>query len=249
MLSKREIYFLNESNKIDNLHDFSYDKNSNQGHAKAWIYLREKVKSQNLIALKDICYIQKLITIEQECIGEVLEDILKGNIRSPKVPYNVKVGGYQAPKYDKVPDLMENYITSLNGELSNPTMHPLDSSAVYHKRFESIQPFGAGNGRTGRLIANYGLKGSSIIPFEFEDREKYYDACKSEDLMKKYFIEKSIKYGICMNDKCDNDLIKNDDADITQNETVIYECNMCGQINAVECHDIRFWRDSNINYP
>jgi Fic family protein len=57
-------------------------------------------------------------------------------------------------------------------------IHPLELAAILHLRFETILPFGVGNGTVGGLIMNYVLDraGFPMLDIPYERREQYYDA-------------------------------------------------------------------------
>ena len=57
-------------------------------------------------------------------------------------------------------------------------IHPVEIAAIVHLRFETIHPFGDGNGRVGRLMMNYVLDraGFPMLDILYERREPYYDA-------------------------------------------------------------------------
>lgn len=60
-------------------------------------------------------------------------------------------------------------------------LHPIESAALFHLRFEAIHPFIDGNGHTGRLILNLMLmkRGYPMIDVKFTDRKRYYDCFQS----------------------------------------------------------------------
>jgi len=224
MLSKREVMFLNESNAIERLHTLSYKSDSSEGHAKAWMQLRDKSSERDLLTLDDICHAQDLLMKEQKRAGVIVRESAHGLIRGPQNRLNVTAGNYPAPYFDDVPGLMDKYMIDLNEELNNPKMPVTDIAATYHVRFECIHPFADGNGRTGRMLANYIMKffGLPIIVFTYADKERYYEACRSKTLMKEYFRDKFREFGICL--KCDNNFIRRTEKGI---ETDAYYCDEC----------------------
>ena len=72
---------------------------------------------------------------------------------------------------------METWVQELNAT----HLHPLVASALFHIRFEAIHPFIDGNGRTGRLLANFILMRAGYLPvsIKYENRADYYDAFAS----------------------------------------------------------------------
>ena len=72
----------------------------------------------------------------------------------------------------------------------------LTAAAFFHAKFENINPFADGNGRTGRLAMNYllVLHNHPPITVHQEDRKLYYDALEAWDtrqdlLPLKYFLQ------------------------------------------------------------
>jgi Fic family protein len=70
--------------------------------------------------------------------------------------------------------MMESWVR----DLRTTRLHPLVAAAEFHIRFEAIHPFIDGNGRTGRLLANFILMRSGYLPIsiKYEDRHAYYEA-------------------------------------------------------------------------
>ena len=87
---------------------------------------------------------------------------------------------YEAPPSDQVPAEMARYIDWFNGctHLPGPIR-----AGIAHQYFESIHPFGDGNGRVGRAIAETALSQSlgfpvlmSLSTAIMSKRAEYYDA-------------------------------------------------------------------------
>lgn len=63
-------------------------------------------------------------------------------------------------------------------------IHPLVLAIVFHHKFEKIHPFSDGNGRTGRMIANYLLLRSGFPPMIIhkKTRKEYLEAMREADV-------------------------------------------------------------------
>ena len=62
-------------------------------------------------------------------------------------------------------------------------IHPLVLAIVFHHKFEKIHPFSDGNGRTGRMIANYILLNNNFPPMIIhkKTRKEYLEAMREAD--------------------------------------------------------------------
>ncbi len=130
---------------------------------------------------------------DDELFFDIHKTLLSGNVR--KCTDNVgeyrkhqnyigkqKTGElvYIPPKPDLVPELMENLISYMNSD--NDKLRPLIRVAIVHAQFETIHPFGDGNGRVGRILIPLYLFAQNQIslPFFFisealeKDKHKYY---------------------------------------------------------------------------
>ena len=69
----------------------------------------------------------------------------------------------------------------LVAEFDDKKLHPIESAALFHLKFEGVHPFVDGNGRTGRLILNLYMmrNGYPTIDIKFADRKRYYDCFDS----------------------------------------------------------------------
>ena len=126
-----------------------------------------------------------LLQWHQEIFGETKSDI-SGEFRH----YNVRVGPYIAPDWQKVKKLMDEFIVYIN---KNKKVNPVELAARAHYKFESVHPFGDGNGRIGRLLMNQILwhAGYPILIIEYKKRSSYYKAFpKGEDYFVNYFIKR-----------------------------------------------------------
>ena len=87
---------------------------------------------------------------------------------------------YIPPKPESVPSLMKSFIEYLN--FPSDEIQPLIRIAVIHAQFETIHPFGDGNGRIGRILIPLYLFAQSQIslPYFFisealeRDQHRYY---------------------------------------------------------------------------
>jgi Fic family protein len=140
-----------------------------------------------------------LLTREQLEIGEHIEEEEIGHIRSSSLPKNVRIGSHIPPHYSHVPIRLDFLVEKINEGLQN--QKKLQDDAEYCKflgesfqEFESIHPFADGNGRTGRLLANYIATycGRPIIVFnaEMRERNRYYDAHESGQHMARFMARK-----------------------------------------------------------
>ncbi len=149
------LHFLKESNAIEGV----YDDLSLEQAKVAWAYL---VK-QEVLSIGVILKTHKLLMLQSNLLPDQ-----KGYFRQE----NVRVGGYYAPQWQDVPQLMYKWCFEAMREY--PPIDPL----ILHVEFEKIHPFVDGNGRIGRMFMNWMfLKRShnpSILIFEEKDRREYY---------------------------------------------------------------------------
>lgn len=113
------------------------------------------------------------------------------------------MGAYHTPPEPVVvPEQMEKLVK----EFSKKKLHPIESAALFHLKFEGIHPFVDGNGRTGRLVLNLFLMQNGYPPInvKFADRKRYYEAFDSYyrdndagamvQLIAEYVEERLIRY-------------------------------------------------------
>src|SRR3972149_6948973 len=125
-----------------------------------------------------------LLKWHKEIFGETKPDI-SGRYRH----YLVRVGSYLAPDWRKVKPMMNNLIEFIN----KSRLNPVELAARAHYNFESIHPFGDGNGRIGRLLMNHILwhAGYPLLIIEYKKRASYYLAfTKGPEGFVDYFLRR-----------------------------------------------------------
>ncbi|MEK6872707.1 MAG: Fic family protein [Nanoarchaeota archaeon] len=126
-----------------------------------------------------------LLRWHKEIFGETKQDIA-GKYRD----HLVRVGSYVAPDWQDVNKLMKELIIFIE---KNKKMNPVELAGRAHFKFESIHPFGDGNGRIGRLLMNNILwySGYPMIIIEYARRKSYYKAFpRGEEGFLNYFIRR-----------------------------------------------------------
>jgi Fic family protein len=104
--------------------------------------------------------------------------------------YLVRVGPHLAPNWQNIENLMKDLIDFI---YKNKKMNPVELAGRAHYQFESIHPFGDGNGRIGRLIINQILwkAGYPMLIIEYAKRKAYYKAfTKGEEAFVNYFMRR-----------------------------------------------------------
>ncbi len=125
-----------------------------------------------------------LLSWHKEIFGETKADI-SGKFRE----YLVRIGHYLAPDWQDVKPLMNKLIKFID----NSKINPVELAARAHYRFESVHPFGDGNGRIGRLLMNQILwyAGYPMLIIEYKKRSSYYKAfTKKEEGFVDYFLRR-----------------------------------------------------------
>lgn len=105
---------------------------------------------------------------------------LAGQIRD----YDVHVHGSktQFPPGDKTHDILRDFFSWYHK--IQHTINPVELAALAHLKFESIHPFGDGNGRVGRLLMNCILdeKKYPMLNISYIQRFQYYKALEKSNL-------------------------------------------------------------------
>jgi Fic family protein len=74
--------------------------------------------------------------------------------------YNPCSATFVPPPPDRVPALLDDLLTYVNGDDHSP----LVQAALAHAQFETIHPFADGNGRTGRALVHFVLRRRGLAP-------------------------------------------------------------------------------------
>ena len=137
------------------------------GHKDAFLYVQDLVKDKVPFSETIIKQIHTLVLMDRP------ED--RGIYR--RIPVKIMGAYHTPPEPVVVPEQMEKLVK----EFSKKKLHPIESAALFHLKFEGIHPFVDGNGRTGRLILNLFLMQNGYPPInvKFTDRKRYYEAFDS----------------------------------------------------------------------
>lgn len=120
----------------------------------------------------------------KEIFGQTKPDIA-GKYRD----YLVRIGPHLPPDWQDVKPMMNKMIRFIN----NSKINPVELAAKVHYRFETVHPFGDGNGRIGRLLINHMLwyAGYPMLIIENKKRGSYYKAFrKREEGFVDYFLRR-----------------------------------------------------------
>ncbi len=133
------------------------------GHRDAFVYVEQLIKDKAQFTERIIKEIHSLVLMDRP------ED--KGVYR--RIPVKIMGACHEPPQPYLVPKQMEDLVI----DFKKNVLHPVQSAAMFHLRFEGIHPFIDGNGRTGRLLLNLWLMkhGYPAISVKFADRKRYYD--------------------------------------------------------------------------
>ena len=151
------------------------DVRETEAHSEVFLKMLEK---------KEKITTKLLLTWHKEIFGMTKLDIA-GKYRN----YLVTIGGYIPPDPEKIQKLMGDLITFIN----DSKLNPVELAGRTHFIFESIHPFGDGNGRIGRLLMNNILWHNNypMLIIEYKKRNSYYKAFHNEeDGFLKYFLRR-----------------------------------------------------------
>ena len=205
-ISNRTSLFLNESNQMEGIHEIDYAdptfQDPSKGHFGAFTLSQEAARNRAPLSVKILRTWQALLGKEQkERSGDHIGDQEIGHIRGPSLEKNVRIGKHIPPRYERVPTLIQCWVDDLNEDLAkNHETYARNDKAFANfagsqfLRFERIHPFGDGNGRMGRIIANYISTYCNrpllVFPSEYSMRNRYIEAHDSEEAMASYFSKR-----------------------------------------------------------
>lgn len=161
-------------------------------HAKAFDYLLELVQKGIDRPLKQVVFDIHSIILDR------INDNYKGRYRDVQV--RIKESSVILPNPLKVPENMADFYKKMAeaSSLSAP-----EKAIIAHFELVSIHPFIDGNGRTGRLLANYILMKNGFAPalIKKEERKVYIDSLEEYQILgksEKYyaFMYRAIERGL-----------------------------------------------------
>lgn len=200
-LLKRFVEFLKESNAYAKILNIDYSLPELQkkefGYFGAFLQSQEMAIKHEPISLSDLSRWQAMIVLEQLQFGHTSTKQAMGKIRSPDMPINIKIEGYEPPDFSKVPALFEKLINTLNKkleEVGNKGDEVFVAALLGDivQKFEKIHPFVEANGRVGQLIANYIASWFEypIIVFRLSEKAEFYAAHDSPRSMRQFMAKK-----------------------------------------------------------
>lgn len=109
--------------------------------------------------------VQEIVEIHRRLMERSENKHLAGNIRTEQNwiggnDYNPCGADFVPPPPEEVMLLLEDLCTAINDDL----LPPLVQAALVHAQFETIHPFGDGNGRTGRALIHVVFKRRGLTP-------------------------------------------------------------------------------------
>lgn len=166
-------------------HRSSTEHNEIERLFKAWNEMLNTLKTNKVPSEELIINIHNTIFLGCESAGKYRQ-------------MNIPIGDmfdnpFLTPNFEKVEQLMKEYISNIQNDLSNMFKLKKDNSidwsdtfntlAKHHIEFERIHPFIDGNGRVGRLLLNFELMSLGLAPIDirYDISKNYYSAFKKYD--------------------------------------------------------------------
>lgn len=130
------------------------------------------------------------VELSEDLISEIYFQLFKPSVDAKiidrfdllgyrKVKVYIRGSRYVPPSFEKVPDLMESFISLINEIEDN-----IIKAILSHYFFVAIHPYPDGNGRCGRLLMNYILcaSGYSWVTITIDKRDLYFQTLQKGQL-------------------------------------------------------------------
>ena len=161
-------------------------------HFKAYEYLFSQIDEP--LSEKLLKATHRILT--EHTLSYRLPNAVPGEYTDTDMAAGDTVFGDHRELISQVPKLLESTQRMLENDI-----HPMTLAAKFHCFFEFLHPFRDGNGRIGRLFANFILakKNQPIVIIERERKEEYITALKfykkesSTELIETFFLETAIR--------------------------------------------------------
>lgn len=147
------------------------------GELQRKVNIREVFEAKNLAKITESLLEKphqklsvKLILDLHKTLLTNIEDNIAGRFRSGKEW--VRVGNHLGANPMFVNSLMQDLVEEYNQDNDR---YFLDKIAHFHAEFETIHPFGDGNGRLGRVLINLQLINEGLPPIIIQNKSKFTD--------------------------------------------------------------------------
>lgn len=162
-------------------------------HFRAYEYILSEVgKPLSESLIKEVHRLVTLNTLAYRTHGEGVP----GEYTTVDMAAGSTVFGDHEVLIQQVPRLLE----STQRQIELGELHPVKLAAMFHCFFEYLHPFRDGNGRTGRLLANFILltMGHPMVIIENQSRQEYISALRfykterSLEMIEAFFLRTAI---------------------------------------------------------